>query len=313
MDRILENRRFRARYDELASVSLNPRRHSIGDARTHSAAVAAHAARLAEANARSPEERALLEDLGYAHDIGKVEGTSRPQKSLEVLETCDVRDPQMLSLVRWHDTALPWWLSAQRGQAPSVRAWRRLASQVDVELLVLFKIADRVDALGGWRNNPPTVWFVEQARRRGLIGPLVLDLPGHPSSKSMGAALVHDRRVLVIRVRSNGWELPKGRPEWDESLSETALRELSEEAGVDGCFRVGPSVGSTTYVVEEGGDRYTKRVEYLRVDGDALELQPLPSRTRERRFVDANHVQTLPWIDDRLPSIALCALEPEAA
>lgn len=30
-------------------------------------------------------------------------------------------------------------------------------------------VADRVDCPGGWRNNPPLVWFLDELRARGLV------------------------------------------------------------------------------------------------------------------------------------------------
>ena len=72
MDDLLKNERFVAAYDRLRRVSLNPRRHTAADARAHSDAVAQMAARLALANGCSDAEVALLTNLGYAHDIGKL-------------------------------------------------------------------------------------------------------------------------------------------------------------------------------------------------------------------------------------------------
>ena len=190
MEDLLKNPRFADAYERLGRVSLNPRRHTAPDARTHSDAVATRAGELARANGCSPAEEALLTDLGHAHDIGKITGTARPARSLEVLADCGVDDPTLLALVKWHDCSLPWHRSMSRGEAPSDRAWRRLAQSVDVRLLCLFMVADRVDAPGGWRRNAPTVWFLAEARTRGLVGDLELDLADCPSEVCAGAALV---------------------------------------------------------------------------------------------------------------------------
>ena len=82
MTRLLDNPKFAAAYARLANVTLNPRRHTASNAHAHSEAVAARAASLALANG---VDTALLEDLGRAHDIGKITGTARPEKSLDVL------------------------------------------------------------------------------------------------------------------------------------------------------------------------------------------------------------------------------------
>ena len=59
----------------------------------------------------------LLEQLGHAHDIGKVRGNARPQSSVDLLQDAGVDDPTFLALVKWHDVALPWYRSASKGQA----------------------------------------------------------------------------------------------------------------------------------------------------------------------------------------------------
>src|SRR5437879_2277405 len=69
---ILEHPTFREDYARLASVTLNPARHSAANARAHSDLVAERASALAALNHCSKEEAALLRDLGHAHDIGKI-------------------------------------------------------------------------------------------------------------------------------------------------------------------------------------------------------------------------------------------------
>ena len=85
--------------------------------------------------------------------------------------------------------------AAQRGQAPSDKAWRRLSAEVNMRLLCLFMVADREDCPGGWRANEPTTWFIAEAQRRGLIGQLVLDTHDHPSVISAGGVVIHDGRA----------------------------------------------------------------------------------------------------------------------
>lgn len=311
---LLANPAFVARYAELARVGLNPRRHALADAHTHSEAVAARAAALAAANRCSDAERALLADLGRAHDLGKITGTARPERSLEVLAACGVDDPALLALVRWHDTALPWWNAARKGQPPGDAAWRRLARELDLRLLAMFMVADRVDAPGGWRRNLPTTWFLAEARRRGLIPALTLDLPGEPSEISAGAILVAGagaaRRALVIRVRAHGFELAKGGLEWDELPAEAACRELIEEAAVIGTLAVGDRVGELAYDYEEAGERWHKRVHVFVVRAPGgVELGPLPAGTRERRWVGRDEVATLPLVHEAIRPLLSAALD----
>jgi len=314
MTRLLDHERFAETFRRLAGVSLNPRRHTAANALEHSEAVAARAAALARANACTERERCLLEDLGRAHDIGKVTGTARPERSLEVLRDCGVEDPALLALVKWHDTSLPWYLAQSRGQPPSDKAWRRLAAEVELRLLALFMVADRVDAPPGWRRNAPTIWFLREARRRGLIPDLTLDLPDHPSEICAGGALVREhggvRELLMIRVRADGYELPKGGIEWDELPEAAAERETREEAGVASALQAGRELAPVDYFVGEGADRHRKRVRYFALSCPAgVELGPLPERTRERRWIRLDEAPAVPLVSDALRPILLHALE----
>jgi len=313
MNPILDNQRFAESFRTLSSVHLNPRRHTSADAREHSCIAASRAVELASANCCSPQETLLLENLGLAHDLGKLTGSTSPDRSVELLAACGILDPALVSLVKWHDTSLPWYQASTRGQGPSDKAWRRLSSSVDLRLLALFMVADRADSPAGWRRNAPTLWFLNEARSRGLVGDLSLDLPDHPSEVSAGGAVLRRElcgpEVLVIRVRAEGYELPKGGIEWDELPLETAERETREEAAVCSPLRGGPALGHLDYRVGEGASSHCKRARYFLLQPErTVELGPLPERTRERRWVGLDAVATLPLVNEGLRPLLVRAL-----
>lgn len=316
MEPILNNPRFAETYRRLEAVSLNPRRHTAAHALAHSEAVAAHAVALGRANGCSDDEVQLLENLGRAHDIGKVTGTARPERSLAVLADCGVTCPAFVTLVKWHDTSLPWYTATQKGQPPSDKAWRRLASELELRLLAMFMVADRVDAPPGWRRNAPTAWFLGEARTRGLLPALGLDLPHHPSEVSAGAAVVRDdegaHQLLVIRVRSDGYELPKGGIEWDELPADAAVRETREEAAIESPLHPRGSLGHLDYEVGAGADRHLKRVRYFLLEAEApLALGAPPPGTRERRWIGRDEADALPLVNPALrPLIAKALAAP---
>jgi hypothetical protein len=169
MTSILDNPNFRSDFERLASVTLNPERHTAANAHAHSLAVAARAAHLARLHGLDEERQRSLIDLAYLHDIGKVTGTANPSASVELLPRYGIADPAFTELVRMHDINLPWHLSMLRGEAPSDKAWRKLARRVDLFLLCLFMVADRVDCPGGWRANAALVWFLDEVARRALL------------------------------------------------------------------------------------------------------------------------------------------------
>lgn len=233
MQSINENPQFQAACERLERVSLNPRRHTAKNAREHSDAVAIRAVELAQQNGYGPADVDLMRDLGHAHDIGKIAGTAKPQKSVELLESFGITDERFLAFVKWHDVSLPWWLSHQRGQTPSHRASARLAREVDLRMLCLFMVADRVDAPGGWRRNEPSCWFLDEVEKRFGVSGLVLDSEDYPGLISAGCVLVQEaegqHQALLMRVHAESFELPKGGIEWNETARRAAVRELREE------------------------------------------------------------------------------------
>ena len=177
MTTLLDNPEFRADFARLAAVTLNPERHTAANAHAHSLAVAARVAELAARNGVDAAQRQKLVDLAHLHDIGKIAGTANASASVELLPRYGIVDAELIELVRMHDVNLPWHLSLLRGEAPMDKAWRKLARRVDLRLLCLFMVADRVDCPSGWRQNAALVWFLDEVARRQLLAlPLELDL-----------------------------------------------------------------------------------------------------------------------------------------
>ena len=69
-------------------------------------------------------------------------------------------------------------------------------------------------------------------------------------------------KFLLIKHAQGHWGFPKGHPEGGESSSETALRELREEAGVTNCNIIGDKTWEQTYEIERSGISVKKTVEY---------------------------------------------------
>jgi 8-oxo-dGTP pyrophosphatase MutT (NUDIX family) len=67
--------------------------------------------------------------------------------------------------------------------------------------------------------------------------------------------------VLTGRTRDGTWVLPKGTPDADESVEETALREVREETGLDVSI-IGP-IGVTDYWFAVPGERVHKFVHFF--------------------------------------------------
>lgn len=170
LKKLINDPEFQEEYERLKDVTLSEERHSSKNAYEHSQLVRTHAAALARLNNRSTQDLLLLDALGMAHDIGKAgDRAQHAEESMRVVQKHGVDDPAFMALIRFHDIALSWYKSHIRGESPSDKAWRRLASKVDMELFCIFMAADRADKQGGWRTNEPVVWFFDEAIRRGFV------------------------------------------------------------------------------------------------------------------------------------------------
>jgi len=80
---------------------------------------------------------------------------------------------------------------------------------------------------------------------------------------SAGGIVFHEGKVLVITsARRNSVDLPKGTIELNESINETAIREVEEETGYR--VRIKEDLGSITYDYNgHNSIRYRKTVSYF--------------------------------------------------
>jgi len=175
---ILDNQAFVEDYEKLKNISLHPAKHSAANAHEHSEMVRERVAQLSKLNGLSASDTQLLTDLAPLHDIGKITGTAKPCASVELLPKYDVSDERLMALVKYHDTNLSWYLASERGEPPTDKAWNRLARKTEMRLLCIFMIADRIDCPGGWRENAPLIWFLGEARKRGLLQDGLVTEPG---------------------------------------------------------------------------------------------------------------------------------------
>lgn len=175
--KIVTSEVFLSDYEKLKDVSLSPDRHTAPTAYEHCEMVRNRIGELVMMNYCTPEEIDLLVLMAFVHDIGKINGTSYPSASVDLLPKYGIVDEHLTQLVKYHDTSLSWYHSYERGEAPSSKAWRKLASKLDMWLLCLFMVADRADAPGGWQENDATIWFIDEANERGYLNsrPLHLD------------------------------------------------------------------------------------------------------------------------------------------
>lgn len=78
---------------------------------------------------------------------------------------------------------------------------------------------------------------------------------------SSGGVIVFENRVLLIK-RERAWVFPKGKVKENESLVETAKREILEEVGIK-VNEPDRELGTTRYRYFENGEIFDKTVHYF--------------------------------------------------
>ncbi len=95
---------------------------------------------------------------------------------LRGMNTSLLEQERALRLAEVNALPLPWHQLWAKHEAPGDKAWRKMTARVDMHLLCLFMVADRVDCPGAWRANAALTWFLDESTRRGLLTrELVLD------------------------------------------------------------------------------------------------------------------------------------------
>ena len=97
--------------------------------------------------------------------------------------------------------------------------------------------------------------------------------------------------VLLIRIRKEGLEIPKGHVEAGETLEAAAAREILEETGLNSTLRSIASLGKTEHRFDQGHQSIIKEVHYFLFKSADAELHfgPRPKATRELVWLHANH------------------------
>jgi 8-oxo-dGTP pyrophosphatase MutT (NUDIX family) len=104
-----------------------------------------------------------------------------------------------------------------------------------------------------------------------------------------GPELVLGRRQR--EDRTSAWSLPKGTPSGDESIEQTALREVTEETGLD--VRILAPVGPIEYWFMQRGTRIHKTVHYFLMEAVGGDIGRHDHEFQEVRWVPLEEARTL--------------------
>jgi hypothetical protein len=91
--------------------------------------------------------------------------------------------------------------------------------------------------------------------------------------EAAGGVIVNPRNEVLMIFRNGKWDLPKGKKERKESDQEAAIREVSEETGIEEVVII-DSLCDTYHVYEMNDKRYLKRTAWYKMKGNTSGLKP---------------------------------------
>jgi 8-oxo-dGTP pyrophosphatase MutT (NUDIX family) len=108
--------------------------------------------------------------------------------------------------------------------------------------------------------------------------------------KSAGGVVIRQGLVLLLRLQTGEWVMPKGKVEERETDAAAAIREVREETGLNAL--IGPSLGSTQYEYRLNGHKVHKSVHWFLMQScdSQLTLEPIFA---EAKFVEPEQGLTL--------------------
>lgn len=81
-----------------------------------------------------------------------------------------------------------------------------------------------------------------------------------PNIVAGGGKVLNDQGEILFIYRNDKWDLPKGKMEADESIEETALREVEEETNISGLKIIKPL--ETTYHIFKRNGRHKIKITH---------------------------------------------------
>ena len=83
-----------------------------------------------------------------------------------------------------------------------------------------------------------------------------------PKIVAAGGIVINDKKEILFIFRDNKWDLPKGKAEKNENISQTAIREVEEETGIKDLIIVKP-VEKTYHIFKRSKKNYLKETYWF--------------------------------------------------
>ena len=124
--------------------------------------------------------------------------------------------------------------------------------------------------------------------------------------EAAGGIVQNNHKELLFILRLGKWDLPKGKMEKKETPEESAMREVTEETGVDGLI-LKKKVGDTYHAYDEFGKHFLKRTHwfYITCEGRQETVAQVTEHITEVKWVKTMNIKepmtnTYPSIKDIL-------------
>ena len=88
-----------------------------------------------------------------------------------------------------------------------------------------------------------------------------------PEIIAAGGKVVNNKSEILFIYRNKKWDLPKGKAEKNENISQTALREVKEETGIKNLSIIKP-LEKTYHIFKRGGKNYLKTTYWFEMKSD---------------------------------------------
>ena len=88
-----------------------------------------------------------------------------------------------------------------------------------------------------------------------------------PEITAAGGKVINNKSEILFIYRNKKWDLPKGKAEKNEIISETALREVEEETGIKNLSIIKP-LEKTYHIFKRGGKNYLKTTYWFEMKSD---------------------------------------------
>ena len=89
----------------------------------------------------------------------------------------------------------------------------------------------------------------------------------YPEIIAAGGKVINNKSEILFIYRNKKWDLPKGKAEKNEIISETALREVEEETGIKNLSIIKP-LDKTHHIFKRDGKNYLKSTYWFEMKSD---------------------------------------------